>query len=1192
MLQIYKASAGSGKTFKLTREYIKYLIADKQEDGTYRLKRNFNKVHSHILAITFTNKATNEMTARIIKDLARLADMVARDEEKSGEAVHGVEATMKSQHADYFIKELSCTPEQLRHACREALTNVLCDFSYFNVSTIDAFFQSVLRIFTREVDIPDNFNIELNNEFAITLGIDELFNSLDYHTISGTPEDVERRWINDWLFQFMQENMQRGGAFNMFSRGSRLYGELIRAFRNIMNEDFKRLVPQLREYFSDRTRIVKFVSSLKKVYDHKRDNLRLGIESFISSYPETGVVNSNFKKALEGIVAKPYIEKLSTTIETVLSSKGTKAFTQTGIKKLKLDETDFGNACEIAMHYKQLFLYYTDFNNIRRNIYTFGLLSVIMNSLDTYCRENNLVLLSETNNILKGIINDDETPFLYEKLGYYLDHFLIDEFQDTSPMQWENMRPLVMESLSRNNDDLIIGDEKQCIYRFRNSDPLLLGETVGNDAIKRFRRDDIIDIQGVKLSENNNWRSSPEIVRFNNSLFLALAQIVDNRSASTGHRLSAVATYGNIVQQIDPKRDTLPGYVNIQFAPESASSDNPETDDESTAELKPSERALENMVAHMRRQLEAGYRPGDIAVLVRSHTDGEKVISYLFECMNRAVDPLPRFDIISNDAMGLNSCGSIRLIISVLRLVNLPEFMEVDYKAAARSTGTPDPEVTMSDAYRRARLVNRFQFYMHLTHDASGRPYTPAEALEAALRDNSNAGNEPMHDTTVTDMRSLLDMKCLNLPAVVERIIDRFVPESAKVTDNIFLTSFVDLVIEFSQRGNHDISSFLNWWDKVGCRNNIISPADKSALTIITIHQAKGLEYPCVHIPFANSPLFKGDSISWFELDKSEFRSMEIPDDEIPPALPLTLSTSMSESPLFSERFADIMASMRIDELNVFYVAFTRPTRELIVYSSPTKNKNEGFMNYMKQAIALMTPEQIASDFASAGSWVEPLASYMDGDSLIIGEPTVPKNKQEEIEDVKPNPYAPRRLDVKKYTTTPEAERAHACTEPEALDPFDINDSRQLGNFLHAVMSLITDPSRLDYAFRRQCYRYRIDDSTARILRKRIENAMADPRAYRWFNGFSKVITERTISSRGDFRRPDRIVWLPDGTIEVVDFKFVDDIAPDLLQSRKHAGYVKQIDGYCNTIKGSTHMPVSGYIWYISHEETIPVKIV
>lgn len=1166
MLQIYKASAGSGKTFTLTREYIKYLIAAKDKDGRYRLRRKHVSDHSRILAITFTNKATNEMTRRIIKELALLAGMSTVEElrELGLSPDRAAETTAMSAYAREFLDPVSgldCTIEELREASRAALTNLLYDYSYFNVSTIDSFFQSVLRMFTREVELPDNYNVELNNHFAISLGVDEMFNALNYHTLPDTPEWVEQRWVSDWLYQFMQANMAEGGSFNMFSRSSHLYSQLVKELNDISNEEFKRRLDVLRPYFAGRDRLVKFTSGLIKLQSEAFDELTRQAEELAVSMPADAFA-SNFIKAVKKLAAGEALSSDKSVTKVADDPRG--AVTEKSMKKYGHSEAFLSRCRDLAVNYVNYVRISSEFRPLVKRVYIFGLLSTIMNHIDRYCRDNSLILLSETNNILKGLINDDETPFLYEKLGYYLDHFLIDEFQDTSPMQWENLKPLLMESLGRGKDDLVIGDEKQCIYRFRNSDPRLLGETVERDAVTRFRSGGIVDIKGVEIKDNSNWRSAVEVVKFNNTLFRALAEIVDAKSGRRPEVLSATETYTNIIQQIDERRMGKHGYVKVHIEPASEAS---------------ADGALDFMTREMMRQFESGYRPGEIAVLVRGHDDGQKVISHLLRLMNDPLSPLPRFDIISEDAMSLAMAQSVRLIISILRLVSLPEFLEVDAKAAAQADGTPAPEQRQSDAYRRARLINRFQFYLHLTHP-DGNPYSPSEALEAALLDNRTKPDEGEADV---EMKSLLDMDCLNLPAVVERIIHTFVPEQLKTNENLFLAAFQDLVIEYSQRGNHDIKNFLDWWDKSGSKSRITSPADNNALTVMTIHKSKGLEFPCVHIPFADGEMFKNGSTAWVDLPRDKFELFGLDPDDVPPAMPLNISTKMVDSAIYGEACSNVIAQSRVDELNVNYVALTRPTTELIVYA-PYK-KGESFSGYLSEALSMVTPDYIdgLEIDESSKRWLVPLAPDFDGETFTLGSPTKPKTREENHDERDEE----NRIELRSYRTGEFIERAHACTQPDAIDPFNPSDQRHVGNFLHSVMSLVTGKERLDYAMKRQAYRFRLEEHVADKLRRRLELALDNPAAGRWFSGYDRVITERTVTSRGDTRRPDRLVWLPDGSVEVVDYKFVESVPESFDHNPTHNKYVNQVERYCRDVKGSTHATVRGYIWYIGPEENI-----
>ena len=1184
MLQIYKASAGSGKTYTLTREYIKYLIAAKDDSGRYRLRRKPLSEHSRILAITFTNKATNEMTRRIIKELALLAGMSTAEELKEIglTADNAGQTTGLSDYADYFIDPengLGCTLMELRDAARTALINLLYDYSYFNVSTIDSFFQSVLRMFTRETDLPDNYSVELDNDFAIALGVNEMCNSLDYHTIPGTPEDVEQRWIKDWLYQFMQSKMADGSTFNMFARGSHMHGELVTEMKEVFNEEFKRRLDVLRPYFADHARLMRFTSGLSRIIRELRKEIAGIAGELLQSMPDDAYY-LHWRNAMTRMAGGEILSSLRTVEKVAGDGKG--AFTKASIKKYGLNTELAGRCNDLANDYLRLENIASEFKPMVSRAYIFGLLSTIMTHIDTYCRDNQLVLLSETNSILKGLINDDETPFLYEKLGYYLDHFLIDEFQDTSPMQWDNLRPLVMESLGRGKDDLVIGDEKQCIYRFRNSDPRLLGETVEKDTTSRYRTPGTVDIRGIDLKDNSNWRSAEEIVRFNNTLFRIIAMLVDEKNGQRPGVLSASETYTNIIQQIDPGRKEKHGYVKIYLESEPPSKkDNSGTDTQAvrtdTPDIDP---ALEFITAEIRRQLESGYHPGDIAVLVRDHRNGQKVITHLLRKMNETNDPLPRFDIISEEAMGLSASASIRLVTSIMRLVSLPEFLEADPKAVARSQGRQDTTVKQSDAYRRARLVNRFQFYLHLTHD-DGTPYNASEALDAALTDNRTPDRTDNDDS----LRSLLDMECLNLPAVVERIIHTFVPEPLKESDNLFLTTFQDLVYDYSLRGCHDIRSFLDWWDTNGCRSTLSSPNDNDSLTVMTIHKSKGLEFPCVHIPYANGVMFKERSCHWVDIDSTLLEALGVDPDDVPSSMPLNVTSRMTGSSIYGDSCLNAIAQSYVDELNVNYVAMTRPATELIVYS-PYRS-GDSFWKLLREAFE-KTDEACLDSLdipCNARQWMIGLKTHFDGNTFTLGKPTIGKARHTG------DTGSGETICLHRYPTTDFIERARACTRIDVTGPFDISNPRHTGTFLHAVMGHVTTRDSLDTAMRRQGYRFHLDSITYDRMYSRLRQVIDKPSARRWFENFERVITERTVTSRGETRRPDRLVWNTDGSVDVIDYKFVDHLPETLEGNPTHMKYVTQVDQYRKDVKGNTHAEVNGYIWYITDNDSLIVQI-
>ena len=225
MLTVYKASAGSGKTFTLTYEYIKLLLGEKDENGVYRLNKTGRDCHRSILAITFTNKATAEMKRRIVQELAVLAE------------VESIKDCNKSPYTERLIGEFDCTHEELKKTAEKALQELLFDFNFFNISTIDSFFQNVLRVFAREAELTGNYEVELNDEYAVETGINEMLASINRaDSANGNDASIQRR-ITDWLKKYMLSLIEEGGGFNMFNRSSSFYEGIVSFVNKMCDEN-------------------------------------------------------------------------------------------------------------------------------------------------------------------------------------------------------------------------------------------------------------------------------------------------------------------------------------------------------------------------------------------------------------------------------------------------------------------------------------------------------------------------------------------------------------------------------------------------------------------------------------------------------------------------------------------------------------------------------------------------------------------------------------------------------------------------------------------------------------------------------------------------------------------------------------------------------------------------------------------
>lgn len=1190
MLQIHKASAGSGKTYTLTRQYLKLLLGEKiavgERKGKYRLRPLASygdgkpKPHGSILAVTFTNKATEEMTNRIISELATLAGRVP--------------GKTSAYEAD-FLKEFDTDRDTLATHARVALQDLLFNFSWFNVSTIDSFFQGVLNTFTRELDLSPTHGVELDERYPIEIAVGEMLASIkiDYGSRGDKARERDRMILMNWLERYLANLAQAGAGFNLFSKGSGLFADLVDSVRLFMSEKYRMNAAVVNEYLSDHSRIVDFeraISSDNPVIVALKKRATEGAARVLAA--DDPLLKAIAVKAFTN-VAEGNMQLLTATFREHLDDP--MYVFKTPTKKTPLNESTLALVDETFTALRGYFEKNDLYEALRKWVYYLGLFGHVLQFLEEYRRDNDTLLLSDTNDLLHRIIDEDETPFIYERMGTAIHHYLIDEFQDTSLMQWENLRPLVLESLSHDSDNLIIGDEKQCIYRFRNSDPRLLGEKV--ETLVKSRFDNAIDLRGVRINENCNWRSAPNVVRFNNSVFAAMARIV---SRGLGND-SVGRTYAGLVQMYPESHAAMPGYVKVAFIPPAGDDGSqPGVEGVSDGDASFDSRypaGFGMLKREISRQLSAGYRPKDIAVLVRTVKTGRAVIHYLMDVMDN--DPEwthGHLQLMSADSMSVGMSPAVKLIVNVLRLVNEPALAD----DASR-------QGDLNAAYRRYRLIHRFELTrntMVSDPDLGERPVTDWEALAAAVAATSPefAGKpDELQERIDRDISGLSSMDSPTLLSMTDRIISDFLSADTRRRENVFITAFQDLVLDFSEEGENSVGAFLEWWDRVGAGHPVQSPDGLDAINVMTIHKAKGLEFNCVHVPnfsfdmvsYHRAPYRK--SISWFTLDADLFPGID--PAIVPPMLPLPNLKDIIGLPAFAPEGREWLTEQKTDALNVAYVALTRAVRELSVYVDNFSGRmfadadNVGACLY--EAISTLTPSELADLSVTEGGaeYVVPLAGNLrecEGVQVFeLGAPTsAPCEEKVAGDDPATLPPAESVTDpvyegaMDEYFVN---ERSEICaaTDYEDLVAFDMADERHRGIFLHDVLSRVRTPGDLHRALAGAAYRYRITAGEREMCREILEKALGDSRVERWFSGYTRMLTERPVADAAGVRRPDRVVWLPDGEVHVIDYKF---------GVRHDTRYGRQMKRYMELLRRTGDTCVRGFLWYPVEGEIIEVK--
>lgn len=850
MLIINKASAGSGKTFTLVKEYLIMLLGKKEADGSYSLDKHPNDNHRFILAITFTNKATEEMKKRIVEKLDELAT-----------------TPDKSPYIADLMKTFGASKADISHIAGIAEYQLLDDYTNFNVSTIDTFFQKILRTFAYEVNLAGNYGVELNDDYVVELGVGNLKTALH--------NDAAGSHLGEWLWRYIKDSMKSGKSWNVFSlpKGpgkSKADDSLYNFAKALTKEVVKQNGAALFGFLQNPDNLLNFNTALEKAIEKESIKAKSLSLQALRLLDAPGVKpNSYLVKLLQKIADGPVPLNQRDKVDTITKKKEKIV----NAKSAPVDETEI---CDIIDQINDAHINVESYSMILKYTYQLGLLGDIKAGVQDFTNENNTILLSGTNDIVKRIIDGCETPFIYERLGMYLHNFLLDEFQDTSRMQWQNLLPLVRNGIANGHDSLIIGDVKQSIYRFRNSDPQLLHSQLDRD----FTTDEIKKNEG----HSTNWRSARNIVEWNNAFFKFLS---DN--------LELKDYYEDVEQEVAPDNKSLPGHVIISLTPppEKKPEDEATTDDDDD---DVSEWAMEKMVADILSLRERGYQQREIAILFNKNKEGQCAISQITKW--NIANPDRKIKVVSEESLLMSSSPAVKIVVNILSMLD---------RCETRDEGGDELPMIM-----RSYEVNR------------SNGMEAAEAFEQAIANRDT-------ETAAYVERLYAVSKSACLDSVVEQIVKSQLTEEMAAENTPYLLAFLDAVTDFMGRYGSNVHQFMKWWDGVGCKMSISSPDNIDAVRIITIHKSKGLEFPCVIIPKFDWD-FDNKGLEWIPTEKI---ADKLPQDvAIPPIIAVKRTTRDS---IFDEEFKKISESNTMDSLNKTYVACTRAQYELIIYTAEKK---------------------------------------------------------------------------------------------------------------------------------------------------------------------------------------------------------------------------------------------------------------
>lgn len=615
-----KASAGSGKTFNLAKTYIRLLLCS-DEPHMYR----------HILAVTFTNKATDEMKRRILKELHILSTDPA-----------------SSKYSEDLLPHFGDSGK-LKAKAGQALCDILHDYGAFAVCTIDSFFQQTLRAFSREIGQFPGYQVELDSNSLVEESVDRVLDSLS--------EDKPQ--LLHWLKESVMEDLREGKRYNLDNKLKTVAKGLKSDKHRTAVEEYS--IDEENEYSIEHLK--KLRKALGSVTSKFRKDVKEASAAFVKACGDAGLSLSDFSgttfKKVFNIAENGFQGSGDVPSETLKSRCN-----DFGAWFRKADRERFAGLegtllpylCNYCSLFEDRLLAFNTAKAISSNLVELGVASDIYREFEALLREKNVLCLGESNTILRDIIDGSDAPFVYEKIGVRYENFLLDEFQDTSRIQWENFCPLIKESDSSGNENLLVGDVKQSIYRWRGSDwKMMAGEVQAEFP------------SSVVEPLENNFRSLEGVVRFNNGLFPFCAGKLDSQLGDHG-MIPITEIYSDSIQD-SRTEEKEQGLVEAVFC-------DPE-------DIK--DKVLETV----RKILEAGSRPDETAILVRENKQGEALAMFL---MANGIG------VISDDSLYVKTSPVVRQVVALLSSVTDPDDTLNSFLAGEIGTDVKDiPFMSLSD---------------------------------------------------------------------------------------------------------------------------------------------------------------------------------------------------------------------------------------------------------------------------------------------------------------------------------------------------------------------------------------------------------------------------------------------------------------------------------------------------------------
>lgn len=1036
MFKVYKASAGSGKTTNLVAEYLSLCLLHPDK-------------FRHVLAITFTNNATAEMKERIVKTLQTFAFIPIPELKGSDAAIYGL---LKENEK---IKALS--EADFQEKSQVLLKKILYDYPNFTISTIDSFFQRIIRSFAFDLGINMNYNVAIDLSECYDQTIDLLLNKL-------SRQDADL--VNRVLF-LVDKQMHESGKWQIES-------ELRSSLNAIYNEKAFQAAKALSILHNTKVddksasnELEKFVLELHRQRNQNQENLKKVIEKLQKIIYAFGDDPSSFVGGKTGVFK--WVQDLS---NNPMKSPG--ANVKKGIDSPSVLKSPDGSQESLQPQIRELYANICDLQSKSVDVnlvsqYSSSLLLLfdLKEIMDDIKLRDNLFFLNETNSRIYDEIKEDETPYLFEKIGNKYAYFFVDEFQDTSYLQWENLKPLIVNALAGSGgggdggETILFGDVKQSIYRFRNGDSKLLNDLSTVEGLNQNLGHNIVASDSfMPKSLLTNYRSSKSVIEFNNGFFKFLAE------NTFVHNALLNAYYKDVEQKTPTDRE---GFVYVRFQQE--------TDGEDYLKVE-TLKAINDALAK-------GYSYRDMAVLSKANKTCQDIAQYL---------TTKQVPVISSDSLRLSSSPEVMLIINTLRYLLNP-----------------------NDALALLSMVEYF------CDDDWAEKLNIIEQPDG-FKDFVQSLGDQVNSDQLMQFRQLSDFPVFT---IVKELLKAY-----KISQvDAYVIAFLDAIYENFNDQFSDLTQLLKWWDDKGCTLSITSSKESNAVTVTSIHQSKGLQYPIVIYPMRSYRNVNGSATAWVKNEKPEL---------LLPYVHIPTSNSVLSSTSFASVSEEEKTMTEIDNVNVIYVAHTRAGDGLYIITGNPQAKAANYAKFLYQYICSTNKEVQGS-----------LIDYWEGNKDF---------HKREAKEIKEDYPAFTQIYSSDFTLRSDQLICGKWTSPE----------QELGVFIHDFLSKLNEFPQNESELNAILAKVDVVEDR-NILAKVLREIMNDETLKPYFAPGVTVLNEATIlTGNGQLRRPDRIVFMDD-EVMVIDYK----------TGRENESYQQQLDEYCHLLEQMGYKNVHSRLIYL-----------